>query len=272
MNLYAVKTDAAGLVVWSKQYGEDSAVDMGFQAVEVADGYVIAGTTFSYGPGYDAMWLLKLDATGEQVWSRTFGGDSNDWGHALARTADGGFVVAGGAGSFGNSYQMYLVKTDAEGLAQWERTYGDHGYERAEQVVVLADGYLLVGQTQSIATSGNDNLYVVKTDLAGNQLWDYAHGSTGNEFAYAALALPGGDLLIAGGTSGMWDAGGSPGWLLRLDAGGALRWSSRIGDGALANRLGSLIAAGPDAVVVGGYLTETAGADPRACLLKVDLP
>jgi PKD domain len=271
-NLWIVKTTLAGAVLWTRLYGEDTAPDLGYQVIEVADGYVIAGDTYSYGPGYDAMWLLKVDLEGQQVWSRTFGGDKNDWGKSVARTVDGGFIVAGGTGSFGQSYQMYVVKTDSLGYAEWERTYGGDSYDRAEKIIVLDDGYLLVGGTKSFATSGNDNLYMVKIDPVGNQLWQYAHGSTGNEFAFDALSLPGGDLIVAGGKSVMWDSGGSPGWLLGLTGEGELRWSARIGDPATDNCIHSLISASEETVVLGGYLTPAGSVERQAFLREIELP
>jgi hypothetical protein len=73
-----LKTDESGNVVWEKIYGKEDHWDMGYSVIEIDDGcFVIAGDTYSYGPGYDAMWLIKTDADGDTLWTNTFGGDYN---------------------------------------------------------------------------------------------------------------------------------------------------------------------------------------------------
>jgi hypothetical protein len=272
INLYAVKCGAEGGILWERQLGGDSGFDEGRQVLEVDDGFVIAGKTYSYGPGHSAMWLVKLGLDGEPLWTRTFGGEGNDGGSSLAPAPDGGFLVAGITGSFDLGYQMYAVKTDAQGRLKWQRTYGGAGNERAKAVVALDEGYLLVGATTTIATSGNDNIYVVRIGLDGEMIWEYGHGSTADEFGHAALALPGGDVLVGGGKSDMAQSSGSPGWLLRLSPQGTLRWSSRLGDPDLDNGIFSLTAAADGQVVLGGFLTPAAGAERRGWMRKILLP
>lgn len=93
------------------------------------------------------VWLVRLGPDGGTVWERTYGGDSNDEGVALASTADGGYLVGGVTESFGaGGSDGYLVKTDAEGRREWERTAGADGDEGVGDVLQTADGgYVLVG-------------------------------------------------------------------------------------------------------------------------------
>ena len=95
-------------------------------------GYITAGYTYSHGSGGADVYLVKLGEDGNVVWDRTFGGAGHDSGNAVLETSDGGYVIAGSTYSYGTGgYDVYLVKTDADGRSQWERTYGGHSYEQA---------------------------------------------------------------------------------------------------------------------------------------------
>jgi hypothetical protein len=79
-------------------------------------GYVIAGETKSYGAGESDAWLIKTDASGDTMWTRTYGGSDIEVGCSVAQTADGGYVIAGLTGSYGaGNWDAWLVKTDSTG-------------------------------------------------------------------------------------------------------------------------------------------------------------
>lgn len=123
-NGYIVKTDLSGVVVWTKVYGGSLADD--FHEIEpTLDGnFILSGTTSSSGPIDPNMWMFKVDANGDSIWARTYGGNNHDHGYSAMPTSDGGYIFAGYSSSFGFNYEeAYLVKTDANGLLSNFLTY-----------------------------------------------------------------------------------------------------------------------------------------------------
>lgn len=114
--LFTIKTSSSGDTVWTKTFGGNS-FDRARSVAEAIDGgYVYAGQTESFGNGRQA-WLLKLDANGEPVWNRYYGGHQEENGYNIEATGDGGFIIAGSTFSFGAGQQdFYMIKTDSLGL------------------------------------------------------------------------------------------------------------------------------------------------------------
>jgi len=142
---------AAG--VWSETYGginDDRALSL----VATSDGgYAIAGTTDSFGAGGYDFWLVKTDSSGNQLWSRTYGGAGNEEAHSLVQTGDGGYALVGSTGE-----RIFLVKTDASGNMEWNQTFSGAAYS----LVQTGDGgYALAG---TIYVDGSSHFWLVKTD------------------------------------------------------------------------------------------------------------
>lgn len=115
-DVYLVKLNAAGMVQWSKTYGGVSD-DKGTAIVPAhGGGYILVGQTKSYGKGQWDVYMIKVDASGVKQWERVFGGGSDDAGHAVAASSDGGYVMAGATMSYGiGAGDFYAIKTDGNG-------------------------------------------------------------------------------------------------------------------------------------------------------------
>ena len=117
--------------------------------VEAPDGgYVLAGTTYSFGAGKADFLLIKVDENGNVEWNNTYGGLESDVANALTPTYDGGYVLAGETSSFGlGDKDFWLIKVDSSGNMQWNQTYGSsQTIAEAKAVIQSSDnGYVLTG-------------------------------------------------------------------------------------------------------------------------------
>lgn len=111
-DMYVVKTDGNGTVQWIQSFGGQYD-DICYSIQQTSDGgYIIAGRTESYGSGDNDFWIMRLSATGNSLWNRTFGGSSSEVCESVAVTSDGGFVLGGRTLSFGAvDWDMWLVRT-----------------------------------------------------------------------------------------------------------------------------------------------------------------
>ena len=106
----------------------------------------------------------------EMEWNQTYGGTNHDYASALVQTVDGGFALAGHTYSFGvDLSDMWLVKTDANGIVQWNQTYGGTEYDSASALVQTTDGgFALAGYTDSFGVGFSD-MWLVKTETTTTQ-------------------------------------------------------------------------------------------------------
>ena len=169
LDVYLIKTDGSGTEQWTKTFGGTDD-DCAYSVQQTTDGgYIITGNNGSNGSnGYD-VYLIKTDGSGIEQWTKTFGGADSDWGRAVQQTTDGGYIIAGYTGSFGNgSYDVYLIKTDGSGTEQWTKTFGGTSYDYGQSVQQTTDGgYIITGMTASFG-NGSEDVYLIKTDGSGN--------------------------------------------------------------------------------------------------------
>ena len=215
-DVWLIKTDGDGNQQWSKTFGGTSD-DWGRSVVEISDGYVIAGSTSSYGAGGSDVWLIKTDGDGNQQWSKTFGGTSDDWGWSVQEIS-GGFIIVGTTYSYGaGGSDVWLIKTDSNGNKLWDKTFGGVADDRGWSVQEVSSGYIIAGLTSSYG-SGNYDCWLIKTDSNGNEQWSEAYGGIDNDIGYSMQQTSDGGYVIAGGTAS-YGAGGSDVWLIKIASG-----------------------------------------------------
>jgi hypothetical protein len=171
--------------------------------------------------------IMDICPVNAQVtWRRTYGGAGSDLARFAAPTPDGGFLIAGATGSFGQGGDAYLMKVDAEGEREWSGYYGGIAVEEAWSIAVADDGYFIAGTSSGGGLGGYDGA-VIRIDLLGQVLWSRSYGTPDWDFIYAIAADDVG-LYLAGRTYG-GTLGGADHWILRTDVVGEVIWSSLQG-------------------------------------------
>jgi len=209
---------------WWRTYGGTNQ-DWGYSVQQTADGgYIVAGATKSYGAGNEAVYLIKTNASGDTLWTRTYGGASADCGYSVQQTSDGGYIITGYTYSFGagapDSANVYLIKTDTSGDTLWTRTYSGTGNDYGRSVQQTADGgYIIAGYTHYFGMGPPDstNVYLIKTDASGDTLWTKTYGGTSPDFGYSVQQTADGGYVIAGYTAS-FGAGDDDVYLIKTDS------------------------------------------------------
>jgi len=152
-DFWVVKTDANGDSLWSKTFGGDEFDECQFAEQTSDGGYILAGNTNSFGAGYTDFWLVKTDANGDSVWSRTYGGMGTELCTAAQITQDEGYIMAGWIGYDDRDINMQdflVVKADASGDSVWSRVFDSRESEECNAIQQTSDGgYVLAGWTYS---------------------------------------------------------------------------------------------------------------------------
>ncbi len=267
------KTNANGYLTWSYTFGGFD-FEKGYRVVQANDGgYVVAGTTTSFGAGGLDACLVKVDSSGSYLWHATYGTADEDTALGLAKTSDGGYILTGTTiNSQNGTLDIYLVKTDANGAEDWSRNIDYDGEEEGVGVVQTSDGgYAVAGGRIVLDLAGDVDsagffatMILVKTDGDGNPKWIQEYG----EYAIGVdVCLTGdGGYVVAGAAEG-WSIDpleDDDGYAVKTDADGAEVWSLVYDSPAEVCWLMSV-----KAVSDGGYIFAGDQGD-AALLLKTD--
>ena len=162
--VWLIQTDKDGTEEWNRKYGGLEG-DWASSVQETSDdGYIITGTTLSYGEGGQDVWLIKTDSVGIKDWDLTFGGAGSDGGEEVQETSDGSYIVVGFTTSFGaGNEDVYLIKTDSSGAVLWTKTIGGAQGDQGHSVFQTSSGdYLVAGETLSYGTASGYDAWLIK--------------------------------------------------------------------------------------------------------------
>jgi len=275
LDVYLIKTNASGDTLWTRTYG-DTSRDMGSSVRQTADGgYIIAGWTASFGARVGDVYLIKTNASGDTLWTGTYGDTSMDEGCSVQQTADGGYIIAGWTTSFGagtpDYANVYLIRTNPSGDTLWTRAYGGTDHDWGESVQQTADGgYIIAGWTTSFGagTPDYDNVYLIRTNPSGDTLWTRTYGGTSIDQGFSVQPTADGGYAIAGGTY-FFGAGSFDVYLIKTNASGDTLWTRTCG-GTLSDCGWSVQQTADGGYIIAGT-TESFGAGRYdAYLVKTD--
>lgn len=225
-DFYLVKTDLYGEIIWTRTYGGIGA-ELGTSIKEtIAGGYIIAGYAQGFGAGAADVYLVRTDDSGNLLWSKTFGGTSDDRAADVQQTNDGGFIITGYTQSFNITFgNFYLIKTDSLGNLMWTKTYSGASLEGANSVEQTTDGgYIITGLTYSFG-AGQQDVLLIKTDSAGNPIWSKTFGGAFYEYGSSVKETLDGGFIIAGRSNSFNGNGNDDMYLIKTDINGDTLWT-----------------------------------------------
>lgn len=255
---WVIKLNKDGKMEWQKSLGGTYAEVGAFIKQTPDGGYIAVGSSASVDcmvtgnhGGLD-YWMVKLTATGELVWQKSFGGSKNEYAWSFTSTADGGYIIAGDtesnngdvSGNHGDR-DFWIVKVDATGNLLWQKCLGGSLGETAYSVTATPDGGCVAsGVTESTdgdvsGNHGKTDYWVVKLSATGNLQWQTCLGGSEYDESRSVIYTANGGILVAGSSgSNNGDVSGNHQiaaqkpldiWLVKLNLSGAVEWQKCYG-------------------------------------------
>ncbi len=172
----------------------------------------------------------------QTLFKRTYGFGTITEGRCVVQTFDHGYAVCGfTTPGTGGQTNFYLLKTDSNGVAAYQYSYGGNGIDQAFSLVQLPDsGFLLAGYSNSFSVNSDYDVCIVRTDKSGNSLWTKTFGTSDWDFIYDMQQSPDGNFILIGNTFGSGN-GRSSGYVVKIDSNGNVIWEKFIMQNQLVN-------------------------------------
>ncbi len=217
----------------------------------------VVGQTASYGQGGYDIFLMKLDTSGQELWTKTYGETSNEQAFGFIKSSSGDLIISGytyASSSIGN---VLVMRIDTSGNVIWDEQYDASGIGKSHSLEELDNGDLMVFGSLDVAASGNDDLQIIKVNSSGNQIWSKTIGGTNADICQSSVKISNERIILTGYTES-FGQGNKDVFLMEIDSSGSLNWFKTYGD--TSNESANKILLTDD----GGYLlfgqTESKGA------------
>lgn len=185
-DFYLVKLDAAGNLLWARSAGGKKD-DIARSVIEVNDGYVAAGVTYSFGAGKSDVYVTKFAKDGTFMWGRTIGGPQDDRGMSVKKTLANGLIIAGATSSFGfGASDGYLVTLDKDGALLGSKTFGAAFDDYINDIIKTNDGGYAVTGGITVEQFKLDEPFIGKLDANQNLSWEKTILNLTNLSTYSA--------------------------------------------------------------------------------------
>ena len=201
-NMYLIRTNSRGDTLWTREYGGFSR-DVGYHLDITSDGgFIMIGATEDVSTGVSDIFIVKTDADGEVLWTRTHGGSGNDVGTYIAETSYG-YIYSGYTSSFSQPGQsnsnIFIAKTNTVGRVTFPYTYGSSGNDTGKSVIpVPGEGYVILGTTTNPSTNTKSIFLSLVGDDISRPVWTKTFGGDINHVAGSLKRATDGSFIITG--------------------------------------------------------------------------
>lgn len=228
-DVYLVKVKENGDMIWEQTYGGEQ-YEEGHDIVEHPDGnYYIAGSTTSFGSGGADMMFIKVDAMGNQVLMKTYGGIYYDKAFFISLTSDNSLLTGGYMTNMATRQKnVNIRKLTTGGQQLWTSSYGSDTTDLARNAIDNGKGYVIIGQTT--VAEENENITLTQLDYEGNFMWQRRFGGPGMDDMRDIVETGGGDYLMCGFSGNFYDNGNNDVYLLQTSPAGDSLLSSHYGN------------------------------------------
>lgn len=259
-DFWVVKIDISGAILWEKSFGYEG-VDEGVSILETSDNhFILSGVldvTASGGEGNigrnTAMhaggdyWSIKINALGDIVWSRFYGGSFTDAPTGVIEDINNDLITVGGSDSNDvdisnnkGTYDFWVVKSNSSGNIIWEKSYGGLEIDEARDVVSSDNGnHIIVGDTRSeeqdvSVNNGAADLWILKITDNGDVLWEKSLGGSNFDVARSINSTFDNGFIIAGSSRSSdgnvnENKGQNDAWIVKISNAGELLWEKTVG-------------------------------------------
>lgn len=216
IDMWAIKLAADGALQWQKTFHKGS-WDNGTTLLLTPDGgYLLAGFTQATLVSQRNAWLIQLDADGNAIWDKTYGGSQWDLIQDIAMTTDGNYVIVGETSSFGaGSLDGWALKLTPDGVPIWQKAYGDSEQDAFNGITVLRDGSLIVAGEIGTSGFGQPDAWLMQLSDSGAIVWGEHLGSFGGDYMNDVQLVE--ENLILTGASASYSPGTLDTWALKVD-------------------------------------------------------
>lgn len=289
---WIVKIDSNGLKLWDARFGGTSVDELTALQQTADGGYILGGSSFSAiggdktqtSRGLSDYWIVKTDSNGIKQWDARFGGDSLDELHSIQQTSDGGYILGGFSMSIIGGDQTHtrlggkdywIVKTDSNGVKQWDSRFGGAQFEELNSVSQTTDGGYILGGYSLSGISGNKtqpnkglyDYWIVRTDANGTMQWDVDFGGINDDWLTELQQTNDGGYVLGGwswsgvtGDKTQPSQGDNDFWIIKTDSNGVKQWDKDFG-GSSNDYLNPIEQTTDGGYILGGYSSSPVSGD-----------
>ena len=219
-DIWLIRTNSQGDSLWTKTFG-GAGLELGADVQILEDGgFILLGSTESFGNGSSDIWLIKTDSQGETTWTKTFGDNSSDYGKSILKTPDDGYIIRGVTESFGyGNTALVLIKIDSTGNKIWDNAFGGSNGEGGNALRETNDGGQILICHSYVHENSAYDIRLIKIDSNGSVDWDKTFGGITHNYGFSVLqafdggfALTGSIDILGGGDDNLSDL-----WLIKTD-------------------------------------------------------